>query len=549
MTVVLFLLKFIGSLGFLMYGMKLMSDGVQKSAGEKLQRTLSALTGNRFMGLFTGLLITMIIQSSGATTVMVVTFVNAGLMSLRQSAAVIFGANIGTTITAWIVSLFGFNFNISDFAMPVFGIGFFLTIFKKNGSYRNWGEALMGFGLLFIGLANLSDAISVEPERLGWLLTVQEDGFISILVGFFIGIAITALLHSSSAFSAIVITMAYNGLLSWEFSAALTLGSNIGSTIDAVLAAVGTSADAKRSALIHVLFNVVGTALALVFFRPFLALVDFVTPSHANIAIRISMLHTVFKTLSTILFLPFTNQLASLTEKLISNKEEDSSVFVLEFPENADKVKENAAAFIIRAEKAVADMADNVVLLYGTVIQGFGEDSQRFMERNVPASEQMEAYIDQMHEKITHYLVKCESLPVTQKQIQHISNLIQIVDEYENLSDNCFSIAKLIERRISKGMTFDTDDIELFDPYIELASQFIDYVHLNTNKVFDDEMFSTADNYETQIDAMRKDLKKVARKRIEKGGDVKTELLYIDLVRQIEKIGDNCYAIAESAHM
>lgn len=547
MTVVLFLLKFIGSLGFLMYGMKLMSDGVQKSAGEKLQRTLSALTGNRLMGLFTGLLITMVIQSSGATTVMVVTFVNAGLMTLRQSAGVIFGANIGTTITAWIVSLFGFNFNISDFAMPVFGIGFFLTLLKKNG-YRNWGEALMGFGLLFIGLSNLSDAISVEPERLGWLLTVQNDGFISILIGFFIGIFITALLHSSSAFSAIVITMAYNGLLSWEFSAALTLGSNIGSTIDAVLAAAGTSADAKRSALIHVLFNVVGTALALVFFKPFLALVDFVTPSSANIAIRISMLHTVFKTLSTILFLPFTNQLASLTEKIIKEKKDESGVFVLEFPENADKVKENATAFIIRAEKAVADMADNVVLLYGTVIQGFDADSQKFLERNIPAAEQMEAYIDQMHEKITHYLVKCESLPVTQKQINHISNLIQTVDEYENLSDNCYSVAKLIERRINKGMVFDSDDAERFEPYIELASQFLDFIHINTNKAFDEEMFNMANSYEEQIDAMRKDLKKVGRKRIEKGGDVKTELLYIDLVRQIEKIGDNCFAIAESAH-
>ncbi|MBQ0165747.1 MAG: Na/Pi cotransporter family protein [Treponema sp.] len=547
MTVIVFLLKFVGSLGFLMYGMKLMSDGVQKSAGERLQRTLSALTGNRLMGLFTGLLITMIIQSSGATTVMVVTFVNAGLMTLRQSAGVIFGANIGTTITAWIVSLFGFNFNISDFAMPVFGIGFFLTLLKKNG-YRNWGEALMGFGLLFIGLSNLSDALSVEPERLGWLLPVQNYGFISILTGFFIGIVITALLHSSSAFSAIVITMAYNGLLSWEFSAALTLGSNIGSTIDAVLAAVGTSADAKRSALIHVLFNVVGTALALVFFRPFLALVDFVTPASANIAIRISMLHTVFKTLSTILFLPFANQLASFTERIIPEKKDESGVFVLEFPENADKVKENATAFIIRAEKAVADMADNVVLLYGTVIQGFDGEQQKFMERNVPAAEQMEAYIDQMHEEITHYLVKCETLPVTQKQMTHISHLIQTVDEYESLADNCFSVAKLIERRITKGMVFDSDDVERFEPYVELASQFVDFIHLNTNKAFDNEMFGMANSYEEQIDAMKKNLKKVGRKRIEKGGDVKTELLYIDLVRQIEKIGDNCFAIAESAH-
>ena len=205
MNVVQPILELIGSLGFLLYGMKLMSDGVQQSAGEKLQRALSVLTGNRFMSLLTGLIVTMIIQSSGATTVMVVTFVNAGLMTLTQSVGVIFGANIGTTITAWIFSIFVFNFKISAFAIPVFGIGYFLSIVKK-GAYKNWAEAIMGFGMLFLGLSGLSDVFT--PEQLGWLFKIQGSGVFAILFGFVVGIIITALLHSSSAFSAIVITMA-----------------------------------------------------------------------------------------------------------------------------------------------------------------------------------------------------------------------------------------------------------------------------------------------------------------------------------------------------
>ena len=181
MNVIKPVLELIGGLGFLLYGMKLMSDGIQKSAGEKLQRALSVLTGNRFVSLLTGLFVTMVVQSSGATTVMVVTFVNAGLMTLAQSVGVIFGANIGTTITAWIVSVFGFGdtFKISAFAIPVFGIGYFISIIRK-GKYRNWAEALMGFGMLFLGLSGLSDVFN--PEQLGWLFKIQGDGPLAILI-------------------------------------------------------------------------------------------------------------------------------------------------------------------------------------------------------------------------------------------------------------------------------------------------------------------------------------------------------------------------------
>ena len=544
MNIVKPLLELIGSLGFLLYGMKLMSDGVQKSAGEKLQRALSVLTGNRFISLLTGLVVTMIIQSSGATTVMVVTFVNAGLMSLAQSVGVIFGANIGTTITAWIVSIFGFNFNISAFAIPVFGIGYFVSLLKK-GIYKNWAEAIMGFGMLFLGLSGLSAVFT--PDQLGWLFKIQGDGAFAILAGFFIGIVITALLHSSSAFSAIVITMAFNGLINWEMAAAMTLGSNIGSTIDAILAAMGTSADAKRSALIHVMFNVFGTILALIFFHPFLNLVMMLTPggAHSNIAIRISMLHTVFKTLSTVIFLPLQNPIIALTKRIIKDDAKDkSNVYKLEFTELM--AKDSVTTHIIQAEKAIADMTDVVTDMFDKIQIGVTKRNAQFIEDYQEASSLQEDYVDQMHEQITHYLVRCQRLQATDKQLNHISNMIQIVDELENMSDSCCGTIMLIIRSIEKKMKFQQEDMERLLPYIELARQFLQFIRININKQLTPEKLELASELENGIDDFRKDLKKVARKRLESGADVKSELLYIDIVRTIEHIGDNCFNISET---
>lgn len=538
------ILELVGSLGFLLYGMKLMSDGVQQSAGEKLQRALSVLTGNRFMSLLTGLIVTMIIQSSGATTVMVVTFVNAGLMTLTQSVGVIFGANIGTTITAWIVSIFGFNFKISAFAIPVFGLGYFLSILKK-GAYKNWAEAIMGFGMLFLGLSGLSDVFT--PEQLGWLFKIQGSGVFAILFGFVIGIIITALLHSSSAFSAIVITMAYNGLVSWELAAAMTLGSNVGSTIDAILASMGTSADSRRAALIHVMFNVFGTVLALIFFKPFLEIVMFVTPGreNSNIAIRISMLHTVFKTLSTIIFLPLQNPIVKLTQLIIKDdKETESKTFKLEFTEFLGK--ESAPTHIIQAEKAIADMTDVVSDMFDKIQIGVTKRNVEFIERYKQESVDSENYVDQMHEQITHYLIKCQSLHITEKQLNHISGMIQIVDELENMSDSCYATLMLIYRSIEKKMKFLQEDMERLLPYLELVRQFLQFIRRNINNQITSEKLELARELEDGIDAFRKDLKKVARKRLEGGADVKSELLYIDVIRRIENIGDNCFNISEN---
>ena len=545
MSIITPVIQLLGSLAFQLFGMKLMSDGVQKSAGEKLQRALSVITGNRFVALLTGLFVTIIIQSSGATTVMVVTFVNAGLMSLTQSVGVIFGANIGTTITAWIVSIFGFNFKISAFAIPVFGLGYFLTRFIKKNTAKNIGDAIMGFGMLFLGLSGLSDVFT--PEQLGWLFRIQGTGFLAITIGFLIGIIITALLHSSSAFSAIVITMAYNGLISWELAASMTLGSNIGSTIDAILCAFGTSADARRSALIHVMFNVFGTVLALIFFHPFLRLVVFLTPGHeaSNMAIRISMLHTVFKTLSTVVLLPLQAPLVKLSQLMIKEDPSDKpKVFKLEFNELA--AKDSVATHIIQVEKAIADMTDEVTDMFDKIQIGVTKRNADFIEKYQERMSETEDYVDQMHEQITHFLIKCESLQLTEKQLNHVSNMIQIVDELENMSDSCFGAIMLICRSIEKKMEFKSEDLEKLLPYIELVRQFLQFIRININKTITPEKLELARELEDGIDAFRKSLKKVARKRLESGADVKAELLYIDIVRAIEHIGDNCFNISSA---
>ena len=519
-----------------------MSDGIQKSAGEKLQRALGMMTGNRFVGILTGLAITMIIQSSGATTVMVVSFINAGLLTLTQSVGVIFGANIGTTITAWIVSLFGFNFKISSFAIPMFGMGFFLTILKDSNC-RNIGEAIMGFGLLFMGLSGLSDTFSFDPSDLKFLAEVQNLGVISILIGFVIGILVTALMHSSSAFSAIVITMAFNNIITWEVSAAMTLGSNIGSTIDAVLAAFGTNADARRSALIHVLFNVVGTLLALVFLNPLLSFVTWLSAGQ-NIAIRISVLHTVFKIVTTLVFVPFVPQIVRLSQFLVKDDNDGAlRYYHLDFQEHTGK--ESTAMHIIRVEKEIADMTDVATDMFDRLQIGFSKRKPSFIEEHVEKLADEENYCDQMHEQLIRYVINCQHLSLTDVQRSNLSIMISIVEEIEAMTDQVYTCGLLLAKSIEKKMNLVQDDMEQLIPYVELARQFLQFIRININKHLNEDKLAMATELEDSIDLYRKNLKKLARKRLEGGADVKAELLYLDVVRQIEKIGDHAFTISE----
>lgn len=538
-------LQFFGSLCFLLFGMKMMSDGIQKSAGDKLQAALHLMTGNRFTGFFTGCFLTMIIQSSGATTVMVVSFVNAGLIELSKSIAVILGANVGTTITAWIVAIFGFNFEISAFAIPLFGIGYLFTVIKK---IRNpgLGQAIMGFGILFIALQWLSSTISLNSGSMNFLPALQDKGIFSYIIAFVIGIIVTAMIHSSSAMTAIVITMAYNQILTWQFSAAIIIGSNVGSTIDSVMASFGANANAKRTMFVHVLFNSVTAIVALIFIKPFTQLVDLIVPGTVteNITMHIAMLHSMFNIIGSVFFMPFVNPLCKLTHLIIKDdKASLPSIYKFEFPERA--AHESPTIPVVSAQMEVRRMADISVQMFDRLQYGLTDLSGRFVVDHYDNLVREEDYLDQMQEQLTKYLLKCAQLDIDDKLRENINVMISITGELESMSDDCLSIGVYLKRITEKHYVFKKEDFDRLIPYLELARQLLQFIYKNINKALSKEQLDFANELESQIDAERKALKKIARKRLEDGADVKAELLYMDLVRQIEKIGDRCFNIAE----
>lgn len=541
-------LGFAGSLCLLLFGMDMLSNGIQKGAGNNLHKLLGHLTGNRISAVFTGIAVTAIIQSSGATTVMVVSFVNAEIISLTQAIGIIFGANIGTTVTAWIVSFFGFNFSIASAAIPLFGVGFVLKYFRKR-RIHDFADCFMGFALLFMGLGFLKDALSLKPESMAFLAEFSNLGFLGLCIGVFIGAFVTALIHSSSAMTAIVLTMAANGSLSWEFSAAIVLGSNIGSTIDAVLSAFNASVNAKRTAAVHVAFNVAGTLLALCVFKPFLHFVDFIVPGvpKDNITVHIAMLHTIFNLCATLIFIPFVNQIAFLVTKLIKERPEEKDEHY-RLPAILPSSHISADLYSFQIEKEISKMAARVMELFDFA-------GQTLLECNVSKSEECSEklgkarnYVDEMNEAITDFLQKCSRLPTANKADRnHFTRLIQIADSLNNLGEECGSVMRSIEKYFQRTRCAVSSDKEkkLYD-YLDLVRIFYEQACEFIAAGISPEQKLQSDVLEEKIDSVKKELKKSSRKRIESGYDVKTELVYIDIVRKIEKAGDCVYTIVQA---
>ncbi len=544
-------INFAGSLCILLYGMKLMSDGIQKSAGQKLQKALAFMTGNRFSGLLTGCVLTMIIQSSGATTVMLVSFVNAGLVALEQSIGVILGANIGTTITAWIVVLFGFNFKIETFAIPLFGIGYLLTVVKKIKK-EGLGQAIMGFGLLFIGLGWLSAAFQLDAggRFVHFMTLIQGYGGLSIILAAIVGMIFTALIHSSSAMSAIVITMAYNGVVSWEFGAAMVMGAAVGSTVDAAMAAMGASANAKRTALVHVLCNAATVIILLIFFKPFLAFVDLIIPGSApngeRLIYHIAMLNTAFKVIETIVFIPFIKQIAAVLQKIVKDDkiDEENLVYKLEF--NNELASKSPEGCVFRAQKEITAFSEKVVDMYDELQMGLAKFDNTYIENHHPKILLWENFLDQMHEQLTAYLIKCQHLHLSDEAKDNVQLMLRLIGEMESMSDGCLSISIQIKKALEKNVTFKQEDFDRLIPYFELGRQLLYFIHKNVSKVqkLTPEQYQFASELEEQIDSERTELRRIARHRLEAGADVRAELYYMDIIRQIEKIGDRCFDAA-----
>ena len=547
------LFQITGGLCLFLYGMKVMSDGLQQSAGDRMQRVLSFMTMNRFVAVLTGFAVTAVIQSSSATTVMLVSFVNAGLLTLTQSIGVILGANIGTTITAWIVSLVGFSLKLSELALPAVGVGFIFRLLKWR--YRNLGEVILGFGLLFMGLDFLTKSMPALGDSFNVISSVSSMGFASDLIGAGAGLLMTLITHSSSASTAIMLTMAFNGVVGYEMAAAMILGANIGTTVDAALAAIGTKTTAKRTALVHILFNVIGACWALPFLRPLLGLVDAITPGALSGMVRdplipahLAMLHTVFNVLNTLIFLPFVKPFAALVTRIIKDDKTETVPEHYHLVYYSGLIQDAPELNIIRAEKEIRDMAAIVEAMYERFIQSLEAIKDTSMDEAAAAAlvEELKArerYAIEMREELTAFLIEC-TRRLNHHSVRNVSQLLRIVGDLKYMTDDCYGISQLLERSVKKDHLFKHKEMKALTPYVGLVKNFLGFVREHLGGPLSEEQSAVASELETRIDKNRNKLRKLGRKRIEAGANVKTELLFIDLVRRIEKMGDYCYDIS-----
>lgn len=557
-TIVIFF-QIVGSLGLFLFGIKLLSEGLQKSAGDKMKAILKLMTKNRFISIMTGLLITIIIQSSSATTVMVVSFVNAGLMGLTQAIGVILGANIGTTFTGWLVALLGFKVDITSLALVSIAFAAPMMFSKKNRT-RDAADVLLGFGVLFLGLNFMSQAIpdiTGNIEVLEFLATFNSDTLWMNMLCILLGTLVTIVVQSSSAAMAMVLTMAYNGWIGVTASAALILGSNIGTTITAYLASIGTSTTAKRAAWAHIFFNVVGSVIALILFHPLLRLVNFITPGDiytlegatlsTQLPLFLAMFHSAFNIMNTIIFFPFVRQYAHFIERLVPAKAEyDEGTYHFKYIGGVFIDSPEIYMLAIRDEiKKMANLACNMLTRYRGMFNNRGAD----IESDALAMKKDEDYADQMQEQLSDFCVHLLQDSQTPTNASSLNCLIRVMDELESVTDSCYNLTILSQRRYNQGWTFDEATDKDLREYQSLVQEFLDYVRDRMDRTLTKAEMQKANEFEEQINNQRNRLSLMVQERLSDGkADVRVELLILEKIRHLEHIGDYCTNIAEAYH-
>jgi len=541
------LINIIGGLGLFLFGMRIMSDGIHKRAGLRMQQILGFLTKNRFLGIFFGFIVTCVIQSSSATTVLLVSLVNAGLISLKQSIGVVMGANIGTTITAWLVSLVGFKVKITAMALPAIAIGFPLH-FHKNEKWRDLAEVFTGFGILFLGLSFMKSSvpdIKSNPEVLSFLTNFSNMGIWSVLFFVMVGTILTIVVQSSSAAMAITITMAYKGWITFPVAAGVVLGENIGTTITAYLASLGMNVNAKRTARSHMIFNLIGVVWVLLVFYPFINMVDRFIPGSINdsqsLPIHLSAFHTTFNIINTSLLVWFVPVIARVVTKLVKDKDQQEGIQLHYIGANLpDAVESN----LITSRKAVGEMADKVYDLLMLVLNASENGEGKQIQAHA-----IEEYTDVQQQKITEFLTRCMQEELTERDADIIAMQKSIANELESVADSCYRITMLFNRKERKKLDFHEEGLSKIQNYLSLV---LDYLKYNTdylNYKITQYDFSKALEMERTINEERSRLRRDAQDELYAGADVRGELVFMDIVKHIEHIGDYCFNIAEAIKM
>lgn len=570
MSTLLTTLNLFGGLAIFLFGMKLMSDGLQKASGEKLRQLLSVATANRFAATFCGALVTGIIQSSSATTVMVVGFTSAGLLTLYQALGVIFGANIGTTLTAWIVSLFGFSVQISLFALPVIAVGFFVQFIPRVILIRRIGETMVGFGLLFLGLDIMKNAIPADfaqnPQVVAWISKFRPDNLLNLLTLIFSGSVLTVILQSSSAVMAMTLTCAAAGIIDFSTACALVLGENIGTTITANLAAIGASKDARRAALGHFLFNIIGVFWVTCIFQYFVHFIDWLVPGSpytketavltAVLPYHIAAFHTVFNLINTALMLPFLKQLAKLTLVFIpKTKREDKKEHELIFL--STRFTQTPELALIAVRKEVERMMSFVTKMTDKLIHAVKVDDDKMFERLIEDVKSAEHTTDVLEHKINLYLTQLTHGNLSRHAVAQAFSLFDVLNSIERMGDCGEKIARILEKFHSK-QPFTGQDVDDLEEIAKLTKD----ITKRTRRVLVDfqqptkqwhtaaqRTFVDAVKDEEKLNAMRKYFLRARRERILAGETQATPdsiTAYADILNNFERIGDYAMRVNEN---
>ncbi len=563
----------LGALGMFLYGMNLMSSGLQKAAGDKLRGFLSAMTSNPFKRVLTGLGITAIIQSSSATTVMVVSFVNAGLLTLVQAIGVIMGANIGTTVTAWLVAWLGFKADISILAVPLMLFGFLFSNSKKN-QYKNIGELIVGFSLLFLGLSLMKESVpdlSQTPEVLAFVKEWSSLGFWSVLIFLGFGTVLTLVLQSSSATMAITLIMLSMGWIPFEMACAMVLGENIGTTITANIAASIGNFQAKRAALSHTFFNVFGVIWALILYRPFLSLIGRITelifgvpnPSSDGFAVvgptdptatsalyGLSMLHTMFNLINTCILIWFTGLIEKVVTKLIKEPEnKEDKAFRLKYIE----------AGPLSTPELATEQAFNEIIHFAQISKnGLGYARAAINETDPDKFEELrgklvkyEEISDRIEYEIATFLNAVSVEEVSERTSIIIKSMYKIIGELESLGDSGESISRILSRRNIHGKKFDADTVKKLNGMVDLVEQAYDVMIENLKLAFDGKLDEIANAYaaEEHINTLRNNLREEEIESIDNNQkNYQTSVYFMDILSELEKMGDFMINISQSLY-
>jgi len=588
------ILTLIGAVCLFLYGMKLMSEGLQKAAGDKLRNILAMMTNNRFIGAFTGIFITALIQSSSATTVMIVSFVNAGLLSLGQSMAVIMGANVGTTATAWIISLLGFKVNMAAFAIPLIGFGVPLLFSKKNSS-KSWGEFIIGFAFLFLGLEYINNSVpdlQANPEIFQFLQSYTGMGYGSILLFALIGMVVTMIVQSSSATFAIVLVMSSKGWISFELAAAAILGSNIGTCITPLLASISGNVQAKRAAMGHLMFNVLGSIWALLLYRPFIKLIIVISSSmagnpndlmtfinsadpsivnHLNegtlsagiaendalisnfanmqyfVSFGLSMFHTIFNLINISIMIWLTGLYVKIVTKLIPCKpsEEDKESH-LKFISTG--MLSTAELSILQAHKEIILYSERTQRMFGLVRELYHETDEAAFVKKFSRVQKYENISDRMEVEIATYLTKVADGRLSDESKHQIQMNLRVVSEIESVADSCYNLARTIQRRNEGKVTFTEDvnaNIELMFNLVE--SSLVQMTHILETTTLQISDINKTQNLENEINNFRNQLK---TQNVMDVNDAKypyaSSVIYMDMIVECEKMGDYIVNVVEA---